>query len=74
MLEAGTFKLTCFQTVSGTKFLLFSEPGQRDVEGVVRRVYEIWCDWVLKNPFYQLEMPVRVEGFERVVGAFVRAK
>ena len=60
--------------MSGTKFLLFTEPAQPNVDVVMRRVYEIWCDYVMKNPFYSLEMPVRCEGFERVLGAYVRAR
>ena len=74
MLESALFTLTCFQTVSGTKFLLFAEPGQAGVEAVVARVYELWADYVMKNPFYSLENPVRCEAFERHLSAYLRAK
>ena len=74
VLESALFTLTCFQTVSGTKFLLFAEPGQAGVEAVVARVYELWADYVMKNPFYSLENPVRCEAFERHLGAYLRAK
>jgi trafficking protein particle complex subunit 4 len=60
--------------VSGTKFLLFTEPQQPNVEVVIRKVYEIFADYVLKNPFYALEMPVRCEGFDRQLGAYLRAR
>ena len=29
------------------------------------RIYELYADYVMKNPFYQMEMPVRCEGWER---------
>ena len=74
VLESALFRLTCFQTVSGTKFLLFTEPGQANVEAVVQRVYELWTDYVMKNPFYTLENPVRCEAFDRHLGAYLRAK
>jgi hypothetical protein len=38
---------------------------------VVRRCYELYGDYVVKNPFYTLEMPVRVEKFERALGGYL---
>ena len=29
-----------------------------------RRVYELYTDYVLKNPFYEMEMPIRCELFD----------
>jgi len=85
VLEADTFKLHCFQTLTGIFFLLFvfslcycissvifqgikflivAEPKQMNVEHLLRRVYELYADFALKNPFYSLEMPIRCEQFE----------
>lgn len=33
-------------------------------EGVLRKVYTIYSDFVMKNPFYSLDMPIRVELFD----------
>lgn len=71
VLESTNFRLTCFQTVSGTKFLLFTEPHQPNVDNIMRRIYELYADYVTKNPFYQLEMPIRCESFDRALRAFV---
>ena len=71
VLESSNFRLTCFQTVTGTKFLLFTEPHQPNVENIMRRVYELYADYVTKNPFYQLEMPIRCDSFDRALRAFV---
>ena len=38
---------------------------------MVRRCYEIYGDYVMKNPFYSMEMPVRVEKFDRALGAYL---
>ncbi|KAI9552159.1 hypothetical protein GHT06_022496 [Daphnia sinensis] len=64
VLEADTFKLHCFQTLTGIKFLIVAEPKQLNVEHLLRRVYELYADFALKNPFYSLEMPIRCEQFE----------
>lgn len=74
VLESGMFRLSCFQTVTGTKFLLFTEPQQPNVETIMRKVYELYADYVTKNPFYQLEMPIRCSAFERHLVSYMRAK
>ncbi|TKA83538.1 hypothetical protein B0A55_00487 [Friedmanniomyces simplex] len=70
-LESSHFRLTCFQSPTGVKFLLFTSPEQPNTDVVVRRCYEMYGDYVMKNPFYSLEMPVRVEKFERAVGGYL---
>ncbi|PGG96323.1 hypothetical protein GX51_07887 [Blastomyces parvus] len=74
VLETDKFRLTCFQTVTGTKFLLFTDPLMTGVEAVMRRIYELYADYVMKNPFYQLEMPVRCDAFDRHVAGWVKGR
>lgn len=35
-------------TVKGTKFLLFTDPRQRDSDAIMRRIYELYADYVMK--------------------------
>lgn len=70
-LESSFFRLTCFQTVTGVKFLLFTSPEQPNTEVVVKRCYELYADYVMKDPFYKLEMPIRVEKFEKALAAYL---
>ncbi len=28
------------------------------------RIYDLYCNYVLKNPFYEVEMPIRCELFD----------
>lgn len=64
-LYADTFTLHCFQTLTGTKFLMVVEPGTPDIDDILRTlVYELYNNYVLKNPFYEVEMPVRCELFD----------
>lgn len=72
VLETENFRLQCFQTLTGTKFLLFTEPLQPNVDTILRRVYDLYSDYVMKNPFYQTEMPVRCEAFDRGLMKYLR--
>ncbi|KAI9778130.1 MAG: hypothetical protein M1839_008339 [Geoglossum umbratile] len=74
ILETEAFRLQCFQTLTGTKFLLFTEPHQANADMVLRRVYELYADYVMKNPFYQSEMPIRCEAFDRHLGSYVKSR
>lgn len=64
VLEADTFRLYCYQTLTGVKFIILAEPSQYGVDVLMKRVYELYADYALKNPFYSLEMPIRCELFE----------
>ena len=64
-LETSAFSLHCLQTLSGLKFVLLSEPKTQGVEALLKKIYELYVDYALKNPFYNLEMPVRCELFDQ---------
>lgn len=72
VLETENFRMQCFNTLTGTKFLLFTDTTQANVDVTIRRIYDLYTDYVMKNPFYQLEMPVRCEMFERKLHSYVR--
>ena len=64
-LETSAFTLHCLQTLSGLKFVYLSEPKTQGVDVLLRKTYELYVDYALKNPFYNLEMPVRCELFDK---------
>jgi hypothetical protein len=64
ILEADTFRLHCFQTLTGVKFIVVAEPQQTGMDILLKRIYEHYADFALKNPFYSLEMPIRCELFD----------
>ncbi|XP_064099193.1 trafficking protein particle complex subunit 4-like [Macrobrachium nipponense] len=64
VLEADIFRMNCFQTLTGVKFMLISDQKQGSVDALLHRVYELYTDYALKNPFYSLEMPIRCELFD----------
>jgi len=64
-LETDTFKLQCFQTLTGIKFLVLSDPKQGGVDSLLKRIYECYSDFALKNPFYPLDQPISCELFDQ---------
>jgi hypothetical protein len=72
VLESENFRLQCFTTMTGVKFLLFTDTTQANVDVTIRRIYDLYSDYVMKNPFYQLEMPVRCDMFDRKLLSYVR--
>ena len=72
VLESENFRLQCFNTMTGTKFLLFTDTTQTNVDVTIRRIYDMYSDYVMKNPFYQLEMPIRCDLFDRKLLSYIR--
>eukprot|EP01039_Chlorochromonas_danica_P018575 gene18575-22366_t len=64
-LETETFILQCFQTLTGVKFVVTAAPGTPDLDALLRGIYEVYSDYVLKNPFYEVDMPIRCDLFHR---------
>ncbi|KJE89931.1 synbindin [Capsaspora owczarzaki ATCC 30864] len=64
VIETDTFKIQCKQTLTGTKFFVMSDPAHTGLDALLRRLYELYSDYVLKNPFYTPEMPIRCELFD----------
>lgn len=72
VLETENFRMQCFNTLTGTKFLLFTDTAQANVDATMRRIYDLYSDYVMKNPFYQLEMPIRCDMFDRKLNSYIR--
>lgn len=59
-LEADNFRLDCFETLTKVKFVVISDLSSRQVDkqDLLRKIYDLYADYVIKNPFYTLNMPV----------------
>lgn len=57
-LETDQFKLYCFQSITGIKFLALTDTKQVNVDALLKRVYELYSDYALKNPFYSIDQPI----------------
>ncbi|KAM0330415.1 hypothetical protein ACHAPQ_006391 [Fusarium lateritium] len=72
VLETENFRMQCFNTMTGTKFLLFTDTTQANVDVTIRKIYDLYADYVMKNPFYSLEMPIRCDIFDRKLLSYIR--
>ena len=72
VLETENFRMQCFNTLTGTKFLLFTDTTQTNVDVTLRKIYDLYSDYVMKNPFYSLEMPIRCDIFDRKLLSYIR--
>lgn len=62
--DRESFQMHCLHTLTGLKIVLTTSLGHPQIEVALRKVYEIYADYALKNPFHALEMPVRSELFD----------
>ena len=64
VIETDFFKLHCFHTITGMKFIAIADSKQQNVESFLRKTYEIYADYALKNPFYLMDQPIRSDLFD----------
>jgi trafficking protein particle complex subunit 4 len=74
ILDTPTFKLRCFQTPTGVKFYLTAPPKrkQKELATLLTKVYNCYADFVMKNPFYEPEQPIRCERFHEALLALLK--
>ena len=63
-IETDLYKLHCFHTITGVKFIAIADSKQQNVERFLHNVYELYADYALKNPFYIAEQPIKSDLFD----------
>ncbi|KAJ6490582.1 transport protein particle complex subunit [Mycena vitilis] len=71
VIEGESFKMTILLTATGTKFVLLTSLAELSPDTVLQKVYEIYSDAVMKNPFHTPEMPIRSEGFDTRIATLI---
>ncbi|GAB5369671.1 hypothetical protein AAMO2058_001425300 [Amorphochlora amoebiformis] len=66
-----SFRLECLRTLTGIKFFLTADPDADYLKALLNDIYIIYTDYVLKDPFYVVEMPIRLSSFENKVMSYV---
>lgn len=62
MIKNIQFKKT--HRVAGIKFIAVAELSQTGMDQLLKKIYELYADYVLKNPFYGNDMPIRCALFD----------
>ena len=44
---------------AGVKFILIGDHKLSRAEELLNEIYKLYSDYVLKNPFYSVDMPIR---------------
>jgi hypothetical protein len=68
-IETRSFTLYSLSALTGVKFVITSTPDTRGVEALAKSIYEIYADYVLKNPFYEIDQPINIELFSMKLDA-----
>jgi len=58
------FVYSNFDASKGTKFFVTVDRNRPNVDALLRVIYEYYTDFVLKNPFYEMEQPIHCEQFD----------
>ncbi|KAL2916186.1 hypothetical protein HK105_204277 [Polyrhizophydium stewartii] len=73
LLESDTLKMFCHQTQTGIKIVIITDAAHTGHDANCRRIYELYADYAMKNPFHTPEMPIRAELFDAGMAKLVRA-
>ncbi|KAF7457130.1 sybindin family protein [Cryptosporidium felis] len=63
----GSFRLECFETLTGLRFFLVASKDSEGLKELLQKVYQAYTDYVLKNPFHDLDMPIRSVLFDKEI-------
>ncbi|SBT34513.1 trafficking protein particle complex subunit 4, putative [Plasmodium ovale wallikeri] len=59
-IEGDGFKIQCYDTLTGIKiFIVYKDDLNIEFATYLKRVHELYSDIILKNPFYDIDMPIR---------------
>ncbi|KAK2077113.1 hypothetical protein QBZ16_004747 [Prototheca wickerhamii] len=62
------------RTLTGTLFMLLTAPGTADAADTLRGpIYDLYTDYVLKNPFHEMDQVVKSDLFDSHLSAAVSA-
>eukprot|EP01102_Stenamoeba_stenopodia_P020591 TRINITY_DN809_c0_g1_i1.p1 TRINITY_DN809_c0_g1~~TRINITY_DN809_c0_g1_i1.p1 ORF type:complete len:154 (-),score=22.49 TRINITY_DN809_c0_g1_i1:64-525(-) len=71
--KTSTYKLHLFETASGLKFILITDPSIGDMKEQLRTIYNIYVQYVAKNPLYKPSDPIDCELFITNFQKFVQS-
>ena len=66
-MQTTAFTLYCYQSYTGLKFIMVAKPGMKKVKSLLVTVYEKYSDFVCKNAYQQIDMPIRSLLFDQEI-------
>ena len=66
-----TFCLRCYHTLTGLKFVVLATPNTENLERLLTDIYSLYTDYVMKDPFHQLQQPIKSKLFIQQLASLV---
>ncbi|KAL9228831.1 hypothetical protein vseg_004369 [Gypsophila vaccaria] len=70
--RTNTYKLSFMETPSGIKLILVTHPRTGDLRESLKYIYNLYVEYVVKNPLYSPGTPIRCELFNTTLDQYVR--
>ncbi|PON58225.1 Sybindin-like protein [Parasponia andersonii] len=71
--HTNTYKLSFMETPSGIKLILVTHPRTGDLRESLKYIYNLYVEYVVKNPLYSPGTPIRSEIFNTSLDQYVRS-
>ncbi|XP_068663428.1 uncharacterized protein [Aristolochia californica] len=68
----NTYKLSFMESPSGIKIILVTHPKMGDLRESLRYIYNLYVEYVVKNPLYSPGTPIRCELFSTSLDQYVK--
>ena len=70
----NNYKLHYFETASGLRFLLTTDPGAGDFRTIMHNIYlNLYVEYIVKNPSFEARKPFSSAAFDEALDAFAGA-
>ncbi|XP_019449715.1 PREDICTED: trafficking protein particle complex subunit 1-like [Lupinus angustifolius] len=70
--RTNTYKLSFMESPSGIKIILVTHPRTGDLRESLKYIYNLYVEYVVKNPLYTPGAPIRSELFNTTLDQYVR--
>jgi len=64
MIQTSTFLWQSFKSRTGVIFCVMASPNEKNLDNLLRIIYRLYADYVMKTPFYQRDQPIRIPIFD----------
>ncbi|GMN44513.1 hypothetical protein TIFTF001_013719 [Ficus carica] len=71
--RTNTYKLSFMETPSGLKIILVTHPRTGDLRESLKHIYNLYVEYVVKNPLHSPGTPIRCELFNTSLDQYVRS-
>ncbi|KAL1290236.1 hypothetical protein AAHE18_20G114800 [Arachis hypogaea] len=70
--RTNTYKLSFMESPSGIKIILVTHPRTGDLRDSLKYIYNLYVEYVVKNPLYTPGSPIRCQLFNTTLDQYVR--